>query len=86
MSEIKKEQAEAYCDSRKADVDKWESKETKTPKVALAFWVWSPTGKDKERVHVVGNSLEEAVELAMVKENLIQKHFRDKQDDRNKSK
>lgn len=61
MSNLAYEKAMKFIDQRQATVDKWISKETQKEKVSIAYWLW--TGKQKQRVFAVDDTIELAVEL-----------------------
>ena len=66
-------------------IDEWTKRDKEETKwFDIAYWV--VVGKQRERVRAIGNSLEECVEKALVKENLLEKENKDKKGKSSKSK
>lgn len=65
----KPEEIEKFFDLRKAEIDKWENKDTHKERVGAAYWWWHD--KKDYRVFEVGDNLEEVHVKCVNAEELI---------------
>ncbi len=83
---MKEEQISAWCDRRekynRLIIDKWCTNDK--PKVALAYWFC--VGKNRYRIHEVGNTLLEAIYKCVDKEEKYTAENKDKKDAPTKKK